>query len=255
MLQHLVPYVLTAAIRDKLFLSIIILMAVGVSLSIFMGASAVTETDQFALVFTASGLRFASVFGIIIFVAFFIRRSFENRDVDYLLTRPVSRLSYILSHAIAFAMIALFFTVLLGICLFVMKAQSTPDSDYLLWLFSLFAELVVMANVAFFFAMVLSSPVTSVLISAAFYILARLMGQILGIIDTYNYGGAFMPLEKIMLVISAFVPRLDLMGQTNWLLYGAGENDISFGFIAMQMLVFSAMILSGAMLDLKRKQF
>ncbi|NQZ13659.1 MAG: hypothetical protein HRT94_02375 [Alphaproteobacteria bacterium] len=255
MLVKLTSYVITAAFRDKLFLSFALLLAVGISLSIFMGSSAVTEKDQFALVFAASGLRMASVFGILLFVVFFVRRSFETRDVEYLLTRPISRFQYLLSHVMAFALIALVFAVLTAICIFVMGRESGFNSGYILWVFSFFAELVIIANVAFFFAMVLSSAVASVLITAAFYILSRLIGQILGIIDRHHYGDVFDFLEKIMLVVSMFIPRLDLMGQSGWLLYSVEQGAIGYGFVALQAVVFSCLVLSAAMIDLKRKQF
>ena len=255
MLKNLSFYVLTAAIRDKLFLSFFLLLAVGVSLSVFLGSSAVIEQDQFTLVFSASGLRIASVFGIILFVIFFVRRSFESRDVEYLLTRPISRFDYLISHVLAFMVIAFCFTVLTGLCIFVLASKGAEQSAYLLWIFSFFAELVIIVNVAFFFSMVLSSAVASVLITGAFYLLSRLIGQILGIIESYNYGNAFALMEKVMIAISAIIPRLDLMGQSSWLLYGTSDDTVSYLFIALQMLVFSFLVLSAAMIDLKRKQF
>ncbi|MAZ76030.1 MAG: hypothetical protein CMH31_01865 [Micavibrio sp.] len=255
MLKNLIYYVLTAAVRDKLFLSFFLLLAIGVSLSIFMGSSAVTEQDQFTLVFVASGLRLASVFGVVLFVVFFIRRSFESRDVEYLLTRPITRLDFLLSHVVAFTVIAFCFTALTAICIYVLATKGSVQSAYFLWVFSFFAELVIIANVAFFFSMVLSSAVASVLITGAFYLLSRLIGQILGIIEAYNYSDAFVLMEKVMLVISAIIPRLDLMGQSSWLLYGAKEGAISYTFIVLQMLVFSFLVLAAAMVDLKRKQF
>lgn len=255
MLIKLTRYVLIAAFRDKLFLSFFLMLAVGVSLSIFLGSSAAIEQDQFSLVFAASGLRLASVFGMVLFVVFFIRRSFESRDVEYLLTRPISRFQYLVSNITAFAAIAIIFSTLIFACVFIMAPHRGEDLSYLLWVFSIFAELVIIANVAFFFSMVLSSAVASVLITSAFYILARLMGQILGIIDTHHQMGVMLYAEKMMLVISMFVPRLDLMGQSSWLLYGRPDGAIGYGFILMQMLLFSGLVLSAAMVDLKRKQF
>lgn len=255
MLKSLTVYVLTAAIRDKLFLSFFLLLAVGISLSIFMGSSAVNEQDQFTLVFAAAGLRMASVFGIVLFVVFFVRRSFETRDVEYLLTRPITRLDYLLSHVLSFMIIALCFSLLTAVCLAIMSPETGDNSSYLLWVFSFYAELIIIANTAFFFSMVLSSAVASVLITGAFYLLSRLMGQILGIIDRFEYGGAFSLMETVMRIISTIIPRLDLMGQSAWLLYGTDENSIGYGFILLQALVFSCLVLSAAMIDLKRKQF
>ena len=49
MIRLLVGYILTAAIRDRLFLSLMLLVVVGVCLSVFLGSSAITEKDQFSL--------------------------------------------------------------------------------------------------------------------------------------------------------------------------------------------------------------
>ncbi|HBR68524.1 MAG TPA: hypothetical protein DEA55_04015, partial [Rhodospirillaceae bacterium] len=68
--------VLTAAVRDKLVISLLVLLALGASMAVFMGSSAVIEQDRFAVVFASGGLRLASVLGLVLFVVFFVRRSF-----------------------------------------------------------------------------------------------------------------------------------------------------------------------------------
>ena len=151
--------------------------------------------------------------------------------------------------------IALCFSVLTAFCLVFMAPEDGWNKAYFLWVLSFYAELIIIANVAFFFSMVLSSSVASVLITGAFYLLSRMMGQILGIIERFEYGGTFSFMETIMLGISTIIPRLDLMAQSGWLLYGTNEDSIGYGFIILQALVFSFLILSAAMIDLKRKQF
>ena len=47
MIHILTKYILTAAMKDRLFLLFLLLAVLGVSLSIFLGSSAVTEKDQF----------------------------------------------------------------------------------------------------------------------------------------------------------------------------------------------------------------
>jgi len=99
----LVTYVLMAALRDRLIVSLIVLVAVGTSLSVFIGSSAILEKDQFALVFAAAGLRFAGVAGLVLFTVFYVRRAFDTKDIEFLLARPVSRFSFLFSHAVAFS--------------------------------------------------------------------------------------------------------------------------------------------------------
>ena len=43
----LVRYVLTAALRDKLILTMALLIALGAALAVFLGSSAITEKESF----------------------------------------------------------------------------------------------------------------------------------------------------------------------------------------------------------------
>ena len=57
-----------------------------------------------------------------------------------------------------------------------------------------------------------------------------------------------------MLVVSIFVPRLDIMGQTSWLIYGV-EGEVGFPFLFLQGAIFSGLIFGAAYIDLNRRQF
>ena len=249
----LVKYVLTAALRDRLFHAFLALVVVAISLSTFLGAAAIVESNRFSLVFAAAGLRFAGVATLVLFVVFYLRRAFENKDVEYLLSRALSRPVFLLSHVLAFSLLALLAAVAVGAAIFLMAAQALMTGGYFLWALSLLVEFVIMANAALFFAFVLSSPTTATLAVFALYLLARLMGQILGIIDSNETGHELAVLEYIMQAVSLIVPRLDLMAQTTWLIYG--KAGISAGFIVMQGIVYTFLLAMAALFDLARRQF
>ena len=59
---------------------------------------------------------------------------------------------------------------------------------------------------------------------------------------------------RIMEAISIVVPRLDLFGQTSWLIYGVG-GEIGFAVIALQGLVYAPLIIAAAVFDMQRWQF
>lgn len=254
MIRLLIKYILTAAMRDRLLVMFLLLAMVGVSLSIFLGSSAITEKDQFSVVFAAGGLRIGGLLTLILFVVFYLRRSFETRDVEYLLSRPISRLQFLLAHSFAFSILATIVAIVTTLTLTMMPSVSDM-SGYIIWGASIWVEFFIMVNVALFFALVLSSAVTATLACMAFYVLARLMGDILGIIEA---GGGknvvILFMEKGMLLISVFIPRLDLMGQTSWLVYGA-DVIAEWSFILLQGLVFWGVIMAASLLDLKRRQF
>lgn len=268
----LVSYVLTAAVRDRLILTLLLLIATGAGVAVFLGSSALTEQDSFALVLGASGLRFLNVFGIVLFCCFYVRRSFETKEVEFLLSRPISRLTFLFSHAMAFTLLALLVALLTTVAVFFL---GRPHFGGLMaWALSIAAEGIIMANVALFFSMVLSSAAGSALAAFGFYILARLIGTLIGIAAVPGENVIFSILNKVMDGVSIVVPRLDVMGQTGWLVYGVeGSGGIGFlrqagpyahammdkvgieGFITLQGIVFVALVLACAAFDFSRRQF
>lgn len=252
-LWPLIQYVLMAAGRDRLIHALVILVVVGVSLSLFLGGSALAEAKQFSVVFAAGGLRFAGVAGLVLFIVFYVRRSFEHKDVEYFLSRPITRRAYLLSHAAAFSVLALFIALLITGALY----GTAPDlwgAGHILWALSLGMEYMIMANAALFFAFVLTSPAVTTLAVFALYVLARMMGQLLGIVDHGGEGAGAEIMGFVMQIISLIVPRLDLMAQTSWLIYPP-DDTVSYGFIVIHGVVYSLLLWAMALFDLERRQF
>ncbi|MGB0720008.1 MAG: hypothetical protein ACPGRX_06020, partial [Bdellovibrionales bacterium] len=241
------------AIRDRLIIAMLVLIGLSASLSVFMASAAVTEQDQFTAVFSAGSLRILGVLGLVLFVVFFMRRSFEARDIEFLLSRPISRVQFILSYTTGFSCLAVIIGAACGICV-VALSPHLVSAGTLLWCLSIIVENIIMVNMALFFAMFISSAAMGVLAVLAFYVLARMMGQILGIIDAGTSGLDFQGLEIAVQAISVITPRLDLLGQTSWLIYGA-EDAANFGFVIAQGAVFIMLVLSAALLDLMKRQF
>lgn len=250
----LVPYVLTAALRDRLVISSLALVAVVASLSVFIGSSAVMEKNAFAVVFAAGALRLTGVAALTLFIAFYMRRAFETKDVEFLLARPVSRLSFLLSHAAGFSFVAALMAAVSIISVGLLLPSQAGQAALPLWGVSILIEFIVAAHIALFFSMVLTSAVSSVLASAGLYVLARLMGELLGILATAEELPVYTILSGVMKTISLLVPRLDLMGQTSWLLYGPG-GQAGYGFIVAQGILYSALLLAASYIDLRRRQF
>jgi ABC-type transport system involved in multi-copper enzyme maturation permease subunit len=249
----LVRYVLQAAARDRLVLSCVAMTLVGLCLSLFVGSAAVVEKQQFVTVYTAGGLRMLCVLAMVLFVAFFIRRSFDQRDVEFLLSRPLTRVSFILSHAVALVVVAALLAVITGLAVSA-TSIGLVSSFYIIWTISLFLEIMMIGFVALFFAMVLPSATVSALSTFGFYVLARMTGQVLGIIqDNSAFWGTHV-LGAIMKVIAMIVPRFDLMTQTSWLIYGPQGHE-GWLFLVAQAGAFSFLVLTASVIDLVRRQF
>lgn len=249
----LIRYVLMAAVRDRLILSLLLVIVLGSCLSIFLGSAAVVESRQFALVYTAGGLRFTGIFGLVLFVVFHIRRSFENKDVEFLLSRPISRTSFILSHAAAFSILAVALSLAITFIVLVFSGGKI-GVGHELWIFSLIMEYLIIVNSALFFSMVVPTASGSALAVLGLYVLAHLIGDLLGDARTFQTPASVI-LDPVMNVVSMVVPRLDLMAQTTWLVYPDGGHNVGFSFILAQGVFYCGLLICAALIDLRRRQF
>ncbi|MEZ5813230.1 MAG: hypothetical protein R3E13_00650 [Alphaproteobacteria bacterium] len=249
----MIRYVVRAAVRDKLIIGLCFLLIMAVSLSVFMGAAALTEQDRFVAVFAAGSIRILNAFGLVLFVVFFIRRSFETRDIELMLSRPIGRIQLVLSYAAGFSILAVFLGVVSGVCVSALSPHLFSNG-HILWTASLIVENILMVNVALFFSMILTSAPSCAFASLGFYVLSRMMSQILGIIDSGKSLLDIQIMETLMQVISALMPRLDLMAQTSWLVYGP-DPRVGYSFILLQGIIYAGLILLAALIDLRRRQF
>lgn len=270
--KPLVKYVLTAALRDRLIMTLFLMIALGGAISMFLGAATITEKESFALVFGASGLRILGVLGIVLFCSFYIRRAFETKEVEFLLSRPISRVTFLISHGVAFVLMAV--TVALVVSAVVFVLGKPVRAGFELWAASVALEYSIMAIAALFFSLVVSSAAGSALATLGLYVLARMIGTVLGIAYEAPENAVFAVLNNVMELISVFIPRLDLMGQTTWLVYGTnGAGGFGFtneagayahmlverlgllGFISLQGIMFSGLVLLAALFDFLRREF
>jgi len=248
----LIKYVIMAALRDKLMFAMAIVLIVSASLAVFLGSAAIVEKSLFTLVFAGAGSRMLLVLGVVLFVVFFIRRAFESKEIEYLLSRPVGRLSIIFSFALAFCILSVFMGLGVGACVFAVAPQLF-GFGHIIWVISIMLEAMIMANTALFFSMYISSASSATMATLGVYVLGRLMGQLLGIVDSEmvdSYGFYAMAMQ----MVSVITPRLDLLGQSSWLIYGAQEG-YSFVYALCHGAFFSAIVLVAASLDFVRREF
>ncbi|MES2729838.1 MAG: hypothetical protein V4621_07060 [Pseudomonadota bacterium] len=250
----LVRYVLMGARHDRIILSIFVAIGLACALSIFLGSAAVVEKPEFAFVYMAASLRNLGAFGLMIFIVFFFRRAMDNRDVDFLLSRPVSRACFLISHVVGFAIIAVAIAALVfgAITIFGWRGW---QPGFLLWGGSYAIELLCVMMVSLFFSVMLRSASSATFACLAFYILCRLLGQISGILaHKSDIDISHGVLNGIMQSVMLFLPRLDLLGQTSWLLYGPVAGT-PYTFLLVHGCVFMALVFCAMTADFVRRQF
>jgi hypothetical protein len=247
-------YVLLTASRDWLLIGLFAMTAACYGLAVFTGTTALAERLQASVVIFAGAARMALALGMIVFVCFHIRRSFENREVEAFLSKPVSRPGYVVGCWLGYAALSVPPILFVGIMLAVGRADMQGT---LLWCLSVFCEQAMLAGFAVLTALIMGGAVASVFSSVAFYITARLLGYFVAVMQEQgaaNAGGIDGMLETALLCVSMLLPRLDLFGRSSWLVYGVQEAQHWYFFV-IQSAVYVPLLLFMAQFDIKRKQF
>ena len=252
-----INYVLLTAIRDWIFIAIIAALGLALFLSNFLASTVMVEKQQMLTSFLAGSSRFVLIAGITVFICFHVRKAFENKEVELMLSRPISRSTFIFSYWLGFCIVALLMLAILSLTIMLFFHYNYFGLST--WVTTMIFELMIISAFAVFASVILKSSVTSVLLSAGFYIVSRMIG-FFGYVLEKNYATDFLSFDfitqKIIWAISFLLPRLDLFAQTEWLLYGPAEAGVGQWYLpVVQALIYVPLLLFMAVVDFKRKQF
>jgi hypothetical protein len=245
-----VRLVMLTALRDRLFVALFGLLALTTALSVFLGGAAINEQLEMSVVFAAGAGRIVLILGLSIFAAFHIQALFETREVEAILSRALSRAEFVFAYWLGLALVALLPAAVFGAAVAFVSGMT---QGVLLWGMALALECVIVLGVVLFAGLMLQRATTTVLFTMGFYALARLMGFFLGIRAVADDTPLNAVVNRGLSFVLVFIPRLDLFTQSRWLVYGASFAEMQF--VALQSILFLALVLLAAMFDLSRKQF
>lgn len=251
-----IKYVLLTAIRDMLFIGLILAIIAAAFISNFLGGTAIVEKLEMSTAYTASSIRLITIIGMIVFVCFHVRRAFENKEIDLMLSRPISRIGFVVSYWLGFAVVAALIVVpvLIAVGIF----QSYDLRGLILWGLSLISECLIITAFAVFSSIILRSAVSSVLLSFGLYLISRMMGFFLYVVDApgkYELTSWQFYTQKFLKFGSYIFPRLDLYGKTEWLIYGVSKLNENWWLFLVQTLIYTPILLTAAAIDFRKKQF
>lgn len=248
-----IRYILITALRDWLFVGLVagILFATGISA--VLGGTAFLEEREMTLTFAAGSARVMVMVGLIVFVCFHIRNAFDTKEIDVILSRPISRGNLVLAYWLGFTFVSLLLTLpVVGILAFIGIGNGV---GFVGWAASLLLEGGLVVALALFSAFTMRSAVASVLACMGFYVLSRMMEFF---VMTAESGMAhetpYVIMKYVLSAIAVIVPRLDLFSKSEWLIYGFDATQDWVVFIA-QAVVFVPLLLLATMADFRRKQF
>lgn len=268
-ITSIIRYTLLTALRDWLYIGIFALVVASIFLSIFLGGTAISEQGKMSIAYIGGSVRMITIIGLILFVCFHVRRSFDNKEVELVLTRPISRIQFVLLYYTGFAVLA--FTLIFPISIVMMLSVSVfqfldfSHDEYVsalwgmgFWAVSFYFEALIIMAFSFFASLILESAVFAVLSTFAFYFIARLIGffliSITNPVSTMHSTTLGYYSEKIIHGIGMLLPRLDMFSKSEWLVYGITEYYEYWLFLASS-LVYITLILTMALYDFVRKQF
>lgn len=246
-----IRFVFLVAMRDRLFTGLVGLLLLTFGISLFLGNGAILEQREAGAVYAAGTTRIVLVLGLAIFVAFQTQRLFESREIEAILSRALSRPQFVIAYWAGFVFAAFFLIVPVSGFLFLLYGFSSATA---VWLLSLFLECLIVLAFVLFAALTFERATTTIFVTLAFYAFTRLIGFFLGIKDATPDGGANKFINPMIDALGYVLPRVDLMTQTSWLIYGFRAEDFVFTTL-LQSVVFIAFALAASMYDLQRKQF
>lgn len=250
-----IRYVLLTATRDRLFFGLLVGVLAAAYISSVLGSTAMLESAQMTLSFTAASARVIIMVGLIVFIGFHMKNAFDAKEIDVLLSRPVSRTSLVLSYWMGFAVVASL--LVLPTVILIAVIGTLNQTGFMLWSLSLLLESWLVVSMTLFAALTIRSGVGTVLTSLAMYSLSRMMGFFVVATKTSMlFGQEQVNLGARWLIagISTVIPRLDFFAKSSWLTYGAKSYDDLTLFL-MQGAVFIPLLIAAAVIDFKRKQF
>lgn len=257
----IIEYIILTASRDKLFIGILLLVLSAIGLGSFIGNSSVVEQVQSVTAIVGGTAAYLIILGLTVFACFHIKRSFENKEIELFLTKPITRSKFILSYFIGMSVVAALIVVPLLITMLALQNIGFlygHKIDYTYWCLSLYMECLIVIMFAIFAALLLKSAVISVLATLGFYIFAKITGLFFILLNNPIASGFNNPIslgsKKLLHFICLLFPRLDLFSQTEWLIYGFTGIELLIRLLA-STLVFLTLTILCAIYDFKKYEF
>jgi hypothetical protein len=254
-MNPILKYIILTAVRDRLYVGLFIILLAAFGLSTFLAETALVEKTQMSITYIAGSSRLIFAVGMILFVCFHTRRSFENKEVEFILSKSISRHNFILNYLLGFILVAVM--ILLPIMI-LLAFFPTNKIGLIFWSISIIFEMLILITFSLLAALILRSAVSAVLASIGFYIISRMMGFFVLTIkmpeSINNISTLNQVLNLSLKTLSIIFPRLDLFAKSQWLIYGIG-NIFDLWIILIQSMIYVPLMVFMAFYDFKKKQF
>lgn len=251
---QILKYILKNGLRDKLYIGLFIVLAISFAVSIFLGSTMMVEQNISSVAFVLAISRTVVVVGMILFVCINVSRAFDNKEIEFILSKSISREQFILGYLGGFFIANLL--ILLPIFLVILSIYDINYLGLLFWFVSVLLENFIVISFALLSSLILKNSFSAILASLGFYAISRLMGMFVMGID-FNDNISAMKQGNIgfaLKILSIIFPRIDLYSQTSWVVYGDWNKTVLF-IILFQSIIYLPLLIFMSFHDFKKKQF
>jgi ABC-type transport system involved in multi-copper enzyme maturation permease subunit len=217
--------------------------------SLLVRELAITESQRIQVSFLASLLRISNALVIAAFIISTLQREFNDKVPALVLALDVARSQFVLGKALGLGLVA----TLVALTYALPLALFAPAATWWPWTISLVLESLMIAAVSLFCGFSLRSVAAGLLVTIGFYVLAKSFAAIQLISHASLNAGSVSHryMTGLLDTLALLLPRLDQFAQTTWLVDGI--EAAMLGGLALQTVIFVALVTCAAMFDLYRK--
>jgi len=238
--------------RARIWLLALALVVVGSAAAEFGAAIAITESAAYRMILYAAAMRPAAVFVIALFVAASVLREIDDKGVEVILSRPVSRADWYLGRFAGYTTAAIGLALLAALPLLLQA-----PAHAVAWCFSLALELTIVVSATLAATITLRQIPAALCFIAGFYLLARGMAGLVLIAGGPSVDTGLWSHRLTAALIDALayvLPDLDRFTHADWLT-GVLPAPSEFGFIVLQSLIYTGLLLAVGLFDAYRRDF
>lgn len=241
----LVRATLLEAWRTRLLLIWLVAILTAVLVAGFGAQLALTESARFRLVWLGVGLRLAALALLTFFFASSLLRERDERRTEFVLSFALARHHYLLAKLLAAAILAALFAASAAGILLLAEARATA------WGMTLWLELILIAALAIFASMTLSSIAAALSFVFTFYLLARMWPALVYLSSVSPFADQYATLGAAARMFGMLLPRVDLYTRSEWLL-GAAQDIAPMAIV--HAFAYVILLLAAALIDLRRRE-
>ncbi len=243
-------FTLLEALRCRLLLLMLMVVAGLFGLAQFLGELSITETRQAQASVTASLLRVFSICATCLFVISSVQRELDDKGLELILSLPLPRHAYLFGKLTGFAGLSLCVAVLAALPLFLYA----PAVAVGCWMLSLFCEQLLLAAFSLLCLLAFANISLAFTSAMAFYLLSRSMEALrllsaAPVLASDANSQVFM--DFLVNALALLLPGLHAFTRSEWLAYGVDADAV--GTVLIQTLVYLPVLLSAGLFDLYRK--